>query len=324
MNMEKMCSTYLEPFLNLSIEGILYPQYNNCATATGRLSSSKPNLQNIPSKGGIEKYIKSLFIAPEGYTCCSIDFSQLEIYIQALVTGDENLTKDLLNGIDFHILRLSYAEDMTYDEVYKLCKIDRAEGWDLKRSRAKTISYQKAYGASPKKLALSTGIDESIIKKIFQKEDETYPGVKYFNDIITDEIKQSAQLSRSIDIPKFRKGHTKYSKRFIGGIEQLPIMKTKLNADYYAEEMRHIGYHMSLTGKRYSFEEVANYDRNGNIRKGFSPTQIKNYPQQGGAADVVALATAELFKFIRSKTDKEIIMINQVHDSIEFYNGRCS
>lgn len=319
MNMEKMCSTYLEPFLNLSINGILYPQYNNCATTTGRLSSSKPNLQNIPSKGGIEKYIKSLFIAPEEYICVSIDYSMLEIYIQALVTNDTNLIKDLLNGIDFHILRLSYAEDKPYDEVYKLCKIDKVDGWDLKRAKAKTISYQKAYGASPKKLALSTGINEEVIKKIFQKEDETYPGVKYFNDMITEEIQQNAQLSKSIDIPKFRKGNTKYSKRFIGGIEQLPVMKTNLNADYYDEEFRHIGYHKSLTGKQYAFEEVANYDRNGNIRKGFSPTQIKNYPQQGGAADIVAMATAEVFKYILSLQNNEVKMINQVHDSLEFY-----
>jgi len=319
MNLEKMCSTYLEPFLNLSIDGIIYPYYNNTATWTGRLSSKLPNLQNIPSKGGIEKYIKNQLVAPEGYICCSIDFSQLEIFVQALVTKDPTLTRDLLDGVDFHILRLSYAEDMPYDEVYKLCKVDKLPEWELKRSKAKTISYQKAYGASPRKLAESTGLSEEVIKKIFVKEDIEYPNVKLFNDHVTQEVNNSQTLSLSKNIPKFRKGFTKYSKRFVGGIELLPIMKDTLDADYFKDELRNVGYHKSITGKKYAFEEFANYDRFGRIRRGYKPTQIKNYPQQGGAADIVAMATAELFRYILTLKDKEVIMVNQIHDSIEFY-----
>lgn len=319
MNLEKMCSTYLEPFLKLSINGYLYPNYNNTATSTGRLSSSKPNLQNIPSKGGIEKYIKNQFIAPEGYICGSIDYCQLEIYIQALVTKDQSLTNDLLSGVDFHILRLSYAEDMDYQDVYKLCKIDKLPEWELKRSRAKTISYQKAYGAAPKKLALSTGLDEEVIKKIFIKEDLSYPQVKEVNDKIAEEVAQNKELSMSRSIPQYQKGFTKYSKRFKGGIELLPIINANMETEYFEEECRHIGYYKSITGKRYAFEEFGMYDRLGRIKRGFKPTQIKNYPQQGGAADVVAAATAEIFKYILTLEDNDVLMINQVHDSIEFY-----
>lgn len=319
MNLEKMCSTYLEPFLNLSIEGILYPYYNNTATATGRLSSSKPNMQNLTSKGEMTKHIKGQLIAPEGYICCALDFSQLEIFVQALLTQDQSLTNDLLSGIDFHILRLSYAEDMSYNDVYKLCKIDKLPEWELKRSKAKTISYQKAYGASPKKLAISTGLDEEVIKKIFEKEDITYPLVREFNEHITRVINDHSELSYSKDIPSYKKGFNKGSKRFIGGIELLPVMKDGNNADFYNEEFRHVGYYQSITGKRYAFEEMANYDRNGRIRKGFSPTQIKNYSIQGTAADIVALATAEIFKYILTLKNDEVRMVNQVHDSIEFY-----
>ena len=319
MKIEKVCSTYLEPFLNYSIDGILYPHYNNTATATGRLSSSKPNLQNITSKGGMEKYIKNQFIAPTGYKCISIDFSQLEIYVLAMISEDPKLTTDLLDGIDFHVLRLSYAEDMPYDEVYKLCKIDKLPEWELKRSKAKTISYQKAYGASPKKLALSTGLDEDVIKKIFIKEDEDYPCVKEFNEKVVSTVNANRFPSLSKHIPSFRKGFNKYSKRFIGGVELLPIMKDKLNANYMNDKFRDIGYYQSMTSKRYAFEEMAQYDKFGKIRSGFSPTQMKNYAVQGGAADVVALATSEIFQYILSLNNDDVKMINQVHDSIEFY-----
>lgn len=318
MNIEKMCATYLEPFINLSVDGFIHPTYNNTATATGRLSSSKPNLQNIVSKGGMEKYIKRPLIAPEGYICCSIDFSQLEIYVLALLSKDPILIDDLLKGIDFHILRLSYAEDMEYDEVYKLCKIDKLPEWELKRTKAKTISYQKIYGASPKSLAKSTGLDESVVQKIFDKEDITYSGVKDFNDRVANDVRKTSTMSYAKNIPKYKKGFTKCSKRFIGGIELLPVMRDKLNADYFDDVFRHVGYYTSITNKRYAFEEMANYNYKGSIRKGFSPTQIKNYPMQGTAADVVALATAEVFKYSLT-TNNTVKLCNQIHDSLEFY-----
>ena len=326
MNIRKLCSTYLEAFLRSSIyhdndkvNRYLHPKFNNTQTATGRLSSSKPNLQNVVSKGGMEKYIKSQFIAPEGYVCCGIDYSQLEIYVQALLAMDKKLTQDLLDGIDFHIMRLSYAEDMTYDEVYKKCKIEEAEGWDLKRSKAKTISYQKAYGASPRKLALSTGLSEEIVNKIFKKEDEMYPNVKLFNESIRNSVENTKKLSIAKHIPNAKKGRTKYSKRFIGEIELLPVMKNALDADYDEELLRHIGYYQSITGKRYTFEEMANYDKFGKVRRGFSPTQMMNYSIQGTAADVVGMATAEVFDYVKSLDNNEVLMTNQIHDSLEFY-----
>lgn len=319
MGIKKMCSTYLEAFIKRSVDGYLYPHYNNCQTATGRLSSSKPNLQNIPSKGGVEKYIKNQFVAPEGYKCVSIDFSQLEIYVQAVITKDVALTNDLLSGMDFHILRLSYAEDMSYEDVYKLCKIDKLPEWELKRSKAKAISYQKAYGASPNSLSKSTGLDVEVIKKIFEKEDINYPGVKDFNDRVMSNVIENKHYSYAKHIPAARKGNKKESKKFFRGMELLPIVTNDGKIDYFDDEFRYIGYYRTNTGKCYVFEEFATYNRFNQLRRGFKPTQIKNYPYQGGAADVVAVVTAELFKYIQTLENDEVKMINQIHDSIEFY-----
>ncbi len=201
MNYNKMCSTYLEPFLNKSINDLLYPNFNNCMTITGRLSSSNPNLQNCPSKGEMGEFIQEILYAPEGWVCVSCDYSQLEIYVQAFLANDPALTNDLLSGVDFHVKRLAYAENKSYDEVYKLCKVDKLPEWDLKRSKAKVVSYQKAYGASPEKLSKTTGIALEDVKRIFEQEDIEYPNVALFNKNVMEQVVSSKQLSRSIDLP---------------------------------------------------------------------------------------------------------------------------
>ena len=316
-NLGKMCSTYLEPFLNLSINGVLYPNYNNTMTITGRLSSSKPNLQNVPSKGGMLEHIQGQLVAPQGYKCVSIDFSQLEIYVQAYLTQDKALTNDLLSGIDFHVLRLSYAEDMPYNEVFKLCKIDKVPEWESKRSKAKTISYQKAYGASPKSLAKTTEIDEEIIKKIFEKEDINYPNVQIFNDWVLQDIKENAVVSTMRMLPKAKKTGGVNGKKWHAGCELLPIQQQDGSILYDKEELRHVGYYTAVTGRRYSFEEMCRLDRLGRMQKGYSSTQTKNYFIQGTAGVVMSAVSVGLMPFILERNNVQ--MVNQIHDSIWFY-----
>ncbi len=313
MNYGKMCSTYLEPFLDLSINGLLYPNFNNTMTITSRLSSSKPNLQNVPSKGEMLVPIQGQFIAPNGWVCVSADYSQLEIYVSAYLANDPQLTRDLLSGVDFHVKRLSYAEDRPYSDIFKLCKIDKIPEWELKRFHAKTISYQKAYGASPKSLSKTTGIDECIIKTIFEKEDLEYPQVAEFNRHVMECVKNSQEISQEKHIPNNKKGNGKEGKRFIAGMELLPIRKDN-DLIYDRNEYRHIGYYTAITQKRYSFEELADYDWKGNIRKGYSHTQTKNYHIQGTASDVQAASSAALLMLLIKHSDK-VKMVNEIHDS---------
>ncbi len=313
MTYNKMCSTYLEPFLELSIDGKLYPNYNNTMTITSRLSSSKPNLQNIPSKGEMLLPIQGQLVAPEGWVCVSADYSQLEIYVSAYLANDPQLTKDLLDGVDFHVKRLSYAEDMHYDEVYNRCKVQRLAEWEAKRTAAKTISYQKAYGASPKSLAKTTGISEDVIKRIFDCEDIEYPFVAEFNKKVMECVNSSKELSQAKHLPKMKKGGGKEGRKFVCGMELLPI----INGDdirYDADEYRHIGYYTAVTGKRYSFEEVGRVDFRGNLKRGFSTTQTKNYHVQGTASDVQAASSAALLPLLLKNKDK-VRMVNEIHDS---------
>ncbi len=313
MSYNKMCSTYLEPFLTLSIDGLLYPNYNNTMTITSRLSSSKPNLQNVPSKGEMLLPIQGQLVAPEGWVCVSADYSQLEIYISAYLANDPQLTADLLSGVDFHVKRLSYAEDMPYSDVYKLCKVDKNPIWESKRTSAKTISYQKAYGASPKSLSITTGIDEQIIKRIFEKEDLEYPQVALFNKSVMDQVNGSKTPSLAINIPSAKKRGGKDSKQFVAGMELLPILDSEGNTRFDRNEYRSVGYYKAITGKRYSFEEVGRDSRNG-ITRGFSTTQTKNYHIQGTASDVQATSSAAILPLILKHPDK-IKMVNEIHDS---------
>ncbi len=314
MTYNKMCSTYLEPFLNLSINGLLYPNYNNTMTITSRLSSSKPNLQNVPSKGDMLIPIQGQLVSPKGWICCSADYSQLEIYISAYLANDPQLTKDLLSGVDFHVKRLSYAEDRSYEECYTLCKVDKLPEWEAKRTSAKTISYQKAYGASPKSLSITTGIDEQIIKRIFEREDMEYPQVAHFNKSVIDQVNASKKPSLAINIPSAKKRGGKDGKRFIAGMELLPIIDNSGETRYEPNEYRNVGYYKAVTGKRYSFEEVGRIDFKGNLKRGFSTTQTKNYHIQGTASDVQATSSAAILPLLLKHSDK-IKMVNEIHDS---------
>ncbi len=314
MNYNKMCSTYLEPFLNKSINDLLYPNFNNCMTITGRLSSSNPNLQNCPSKGEMGEFIQEILYAPEGWVCVSCDYSQLEIYVQAFLANDPALTNDLLSGVDFHVKRLAYAENKSYDEVYKLCKVDKLPEWDLKRSKAKVVSYQKAYGASPEKLSKTTGIALEDVKRIFEQEDIEYPNVALFNKNVMEQVVSSKQLSRSIDLPANKKTLGKNGKKFIGSLELLPIFHKDGLVEYRQDELRHIGTYKCITGKLYGFEEVGRLDRYDRLHRGFSNTQTKNYFIQGTAADIQGASTAKLLTLLR-KSPEKVKMINEIHDS---------
>lgn len=322
MNLHKMSSTYLEAFLNLNIDKRLYPNFNTTATATSRLSSSNPNLQNVPSKSEMAKAIQGLFIAPKGWKCIQLDYSQLEIYITAYLSGDAAMTKDLLGGVDFHCLRLSWcagmAEGKGYNEIVRLAKDAGIKKWVLKRNQAKQISYQKAYGAGARSLAESTGLLEDDIKQLMEKEDSIYYKVKGYNNHVASTVEYNTEYSTKMGIPSYLLRGGVNGKRFDSkGYELLPI-KSGDTTTYEEGLRRKIGYYQSPTGKRYAFDEYGSFDRRGNLRQNFSPTQTKNYQIQGTANDVIGAAIAEMVPMLLNHPDK-VQLINTVHDSVWLY-----
>ncbi len=314
MMYKKAAKTYCQAFIDRNVDGVLYPNFNNTLTETGRLSSSEPNLQNVSKRNEFGKVLHSLFIAPAGWKCVSIDFAQLEIWVLAWLSNDQLLIKHLLGGVDLHIMRMQYYnQEKTYDELYQLCKVDNDEYWNKQRTAAKTVSYQMAYGAQPKKVSESTGLDIEVVQTIFDKEKETYKKSSTLAERVIESINNTAVLSRQINIPRVKQK----GLRFYKGLELLPIFDKLGNVVYNGQEFRKVGYWTSPTGRKYHFNDTGRVTKAG-LRRSFSFTQPKNYPMQGGGADIQAATTAALLKCLLEKDDK-IKMINEIHDSKWFY-----
>lgn len=318
MAYRKTVSTYLDGFSRIAVNGYLYPNFNNCQTVTGRLSSSNPNMQNVSKRNKFGKALHSLFIAPEGWTCVQIDFSQLEIFVNAWLSGDKNLQEDLLAGIDLHCVRLGYYADKDYDELVKLCKVDNDPYWSKQRTAAKTVSYQAAYGAMPKKISQSSGLPIDTVKLIFEKEAQRYPNSASFGDSVRQTAINSTQPSYGYNIPYTMKKGINGHRVNDNNIELLPIFDKSGDVVYNGQYIRFVGYWQSPTGKKYHFLEHGRYDKSGEIISNISFTQTKNYPMQGTAADIQGVTSYALLKACLTRPDK-IKMINEVHDSKWFY-----
>lgn len=266
-------------------DGCLHSEYSTAYTKTGRLSSEKPNLQNIPPT------ISDLFESRYGSGGCivELDFSQLEIVVQAYITQCDDMISDVENGVDFHCLRLSYAEDRDYDEVYALCQTDPI--WKLKRKKAKIISFQKSYGAHPSKIAKETGLSESTIVAVFDKEDARYPETQQYCDNVTEYLDNNCVRSdRPLEVRVNGVYKTDYTKRHM------------------------IGQYQTITGKLYTFYKKAVRTPRG-LFQYWSGPHIKNYPVQGTAADIVAMQVGRVFRYMINHRDKGL-MVNEIHDSI--------
>ena len=174
-SLSKLKSTYTDK-LPLQINdktGRVHTSYHQAVAATGRLSSSDPNLQNIPIRSEEGRKIRQAFIAPEGYKIMAADYSQIELRIMAHLSGDAGLLKAFSAGEDIH--------KATAAEVFGVALEDVTN--DLRRS-AKAINFGLIYGMSAFGLAQQLGIDNSRAKSYIDLYFARYPGVKDYMDNI--------------------------------------------------------------------------------------------------------------------------------------------
>jgi DNA polymerase-1 len=153
---EKLRSTYLEPLPQLAdAEGRIHTTFNQLATATGRLSSSNPNLQNIPIRGSLGPRMRSCFVAAPGKALVAADYSQIELRVLAHMSGDPTLLDAFAAGDDIHA---------------RTAKIlfDKAEVTPDERRKAKTINFGLLYGMGPQKLGRELGISLKEAKEFIE------------------------------------------------------------------------------------------------------------------------------------------------------------
>ncbi len=169
----KLKNTYIEklPQIISPKTGRIHTSYNQTITATGRLSSSNPNLQNIPIRDEFGKKIRSAFIAPGGHVLISADYSQIELRLAAHFSGDDNMIKAFKNNTDIHSLTASSVFNVPIEEVTP----------DMRR-QAKIINFATIYGVSPFGLSQQADIDVHQAGDFIKKYFETYPGFKKYID----------------------------------------------------------------------------------------------------------------------------------------------
>jgi len=170
----KLYSTYIEPLLKLSKEdknGRIHTSFVQTGTATGRLSSKNPNLQNIPARSKLGLKIREAFVAPEGKKLIGIDYSQIELRLLAHFSQDKVLVDAFKQDKDIH-LQTAIA-------------LFGEEEAAAKRSIAKTVNFGLLYGMGQKKLSETLGITTKEAKDIIEKYFESFPTVKrYFRSIV--------------------------------------------------------------------------------------------------------------------------------------------
>ncbi len=179
--MSKLKSTYTDklPQQINPKTGRVHTSYHQAVAATGRLSSSDPNLQNIPVRSKEGRRIRQAFIAPEGYQIVAADYSQIELRIMAHLSADEGLLQAFSAGIDIHSATAAEVFGVTMDQVTA----------DLRRS-AKAINFGLIYGMSAFGLGKQLGLSRSQAQAYIDKYFSRYPGVKHYMDQIREQARE--------------------------------------------------------------------------------------------------------------------------------------
>lgn len=184
--LSKLQSTYVESLPRMVFDGTdkIHTTYNQAVASTGRLSSTDPNLQNIPIRSDLGKKVRKAFIPSEGNILLAADYSQVELRIMAYVCGDEKMLQGFINGDDIHAATAAVLYDIPQEKVTQ----------DMRRI-AKTVNFGIMYGLGAYGLAERLGISRGDAKDIIDNYKEKYHGIiKYMDDTVdTARIKGYAE-----------------------------------------------------------------------------------------------------------------------------------
>lgn len=287
-------------------DGKIHHQINTNAVKTGRLSSSGPNMQNIPkaSKSKIKQLFRSRF--KQGLMS-EVDYSQLEVVALGVLSQDEQLIKDLIAKIDFHCKRVAMKYRDDYPDGYEQVKAIKDDGdigdvdlqqfapemhklLDARRTACKILSFQKQYGAGAKTIAKTLNLPLEEVVEMLRLEDEMYPGVVKFNEIVEATVNRS---SRRYYVSKWKKQVTR-------------------------------GRIQVKSGTIYSFDAMPapQWMKDQGINESFPPPNLKNFPVQGTGGEMVQSSVGRLFRAMVNKgywsggNNPHALLVNTVHDCV--------
>lgn len=270
---------------------IIHHALNHTSTVTSRLSASNPNMQNIPR--GDKSTIKAMFVSRfEDGIMGEIDYSQLEVVVQGLLTGDKNLIRDLNKGVDFHCVRVAAREGCTYEEAKEWCKNEdhiKHAVWSVFRTECKVFSFQRAYGAGASTIALSANMTVDQVKSMITAEETMYPEVTAFHKDVESEANATSEA--------FRDPARGY-RTFRRGTWQAP------------------------TGTLYGWTsyDAPKFLKDRGVNDQFSQPEIMNYPTQGTGGEIMQMTLGVMWRYFNKTRNfnGRAFLINTVHDCAWF------
>lgn len=280
-------------------DGFIHHTLNHTSTVTSRLSSNKPNMQQIPR--GDTSRVKEMFVSRFGSDggILQEDYSALETVGLQVFTGDAALKSALLEGKDMHSLRLSAMEELDYEYVVARTKDKHHpehEEWDVKRTDVKPVAFQYQYGATAYGMAMSTGKSQEFCQAFIDAEQKAFPEVEdWYNDVVFAEVERTA-IARKPTRVQLDDG------RYV--LFRTGVFTTPDGTTYQFRQNKKSRWN-PVTKQR---EEVSE----------FTVPQMRNYPVQGGSGFFVQLACGMLARHFVSNGmyGGKCLPINTVHDAV--------
>lgn len=278
-------------------DGIIHHSLNITATTTGRLSSSNPNLQNLPRDGTSK--VKEMFTSRFGDdgVIIEVDYTALEVVMLAALSGDQALLKHLVNGDDMHCLRLAAKLKEPYADVLE--KATSKEHPDHKhykqmRTDIKPPSFAAQYGASAHGIAFATGVSLEYAEEFLAAEARLFPRAIAFRDVVYNEVVKTGNSSRGLCREQDDVGNFRVYRR---------------------------GWYQADGGTCYSFRQFDIWNADTRRRElDYKPTQIANYWCQGEAGYLMTLSAGRVMRWAIQHPEflRKFFIINNVHDALYF------
>jgi hypothetical protein len=285
-------------------DGIIHHSLNQCATATTRLSSSNPNLQQLPKKdednADAGSRVKEMFVSrfgPDG-SIGEIDYTALEVVWNAALSGDMGLLRLLLDNVDMHLYRLAGKANnwngFDFDTLVKIKK-DESHEWHGRvmkaRSEIKPKAFSAQYGAQAMGIAFNTGCTVEEAQAFLDNEEALFPQSIAFRQVIRDMVQKTGDTMEGLCREQTEFGWTVYRR----------------------------GYYQAPGGTCYSFRQFQKWDRaTRQSVMDYKDTQIANYWNQGEAGYMMTLSIGRVARWMIARPGFMVteFLINNVHDAV--------
>lgn len=275
-------------------DSIVHHSLNVTATVTTRLSSSNPNLQNLPRDG--TSNVKEMFSSRFGSDgrIIEVDYSALEVVMLCAMTKDTDLLNLLQANTDMHCYRLAFSLGEPYEDVYEKCHNEEHpehKKYKQMRTDIKPLSFADQYGASASGIAFNVGCTVEFAEQFQANEAKMFPISRGFRQVIADEVERTGSLPSGIH-------------REMGPTGMWQVYRR--------------GYYKAPSTTCYSFRQQPQWDKEARqeVMK-YKATQMANYPFQGEAGFMMSVSMGRICRWLISKDwfGGKVCLINNVHDA---------